>query len=194
MTRRPARLRTCGALAAALACAPAVARAQGDSATARAAADTAASRARVDGGASPRGAVVSGMLGAVNFGFGSVTLVGLDIADVEPGHLGGHAALSTYLEAIRNGAILMDFEGGPSFPLRLGSAAVLMPYGGLNLLVSIVGSRVYTGYGGDLGAAVMAALSPRTWVRLSLSHRWYAGSADVTKATAVAIGVGVRTR
>ncbi len=191
---RRGRVRWCALAVAAVGIAASVsaARAQADSATARVRRDTAT--ARTDSAASPHGAVVSGALGAVTFGFGAVTLLGLDIADVEPGRLGGHGALSTYLEAVEHGAILMDLEGGPSFPLRLGSATIVMGYGGLNLLMSIVGSRIYTGYGGHLGAAVMGALSPRIWVRFSLSHRWYAGSANVAEATAVAAGVGVRTR
>lgn len=182
------------AVALALAGAVAVACAQADSASRRARTDSAAAAATTDSAASRHGAVVSGTLGAVDFGFHRVTLLGLDIADVEPGRLGGHGALSTYLEAIKNGAILLDFEGGPSFPLRLGPGAAVMGYGGLNLLTSIVGSRVYTGFGGHVGAAVMVALSPTTWVRLSLSRRWYGGSLGVTQATAFAFGVGVRTR
>jgi hypothetical protein len=151
-------------------------------------------RAQEIGAANREGTVVSGVVGSVHFGQGGVTLVGLDVTSLKYGGLAGRGSLSTWLEAVRAGHVLIDFEAGPSFAVPLGTVAAVTGYGGLDVLLALAGPQVGTGFGGHVGAAGMVAMSPNVWFRLSLSHRWYKGPENVSQATAFTIGLGVRIR
>jgi hypothetical protein len=138
------------------------------------------------------GTVVSGIVGRAAFDNVRVTILGLDFTDIAFGRLAAHASVATWLQAVEAGGILIDFEGGPLFATRLFPSGAVGVYGGMNVLLVVAGNRPTAAPGAHLGAVVMAAMGPSTWLRISLSRRWYGAQADIPRATVVTLGLGFR--